>query len=53
MAAIRQQISELKEEKEQMKQSMAPTNKIINALRDKISVVKGKESVYDKEKQLK
>ena len=32
---------------------MAPTNKIINALRDKIALVKGKESVYDKDRQSK
>ena len=32
---------------------MAPTNKIINALKDKIAKVKSKESVFDKDKQLK
>jgi len=32
---------------------MAPTNKIINSLRDKITKVKSKETVFDKDKQLK
>lgn len=32
---------------------MAPTNKIINSLRDKITKVKSNETVFDKDKQLK
>ena len=29
---------------------MAPTNKVINALKDRISKVKSEESVFDKDK---
>lgn len=32
---------------------MAPTNKIINSLKVRINKVKGEESVFDKDKQLK
>lgn len=32
---------------------MAPTNKIINSLKERINKVKSEESVFDKDKQLK
>jgi len=32
---------------------MAPTNKIINALKERIGKVKSEEGVFDKDKQLK
>ena len=50
---MRSQIAELKEEREAVKKELAPTNKIINSLKEKIGKVKDKESVFDKEKQLK
>jgi len=32
---------------------MAPTNKIINSLKERITKVKSEETVFDKDKQLK
>jgi len=49
----RAKIAELKEQREAVKASLAPTNKIVNSLKERIGKVKGEESVYDKEKQLK
>ena len=46
-------INELKAEREQINKDMAPTKKIINSLRDKITAVKKEESVFDNAKQLK
>ena len=49
----RAKIAELKEQREAVKASLTPTNKIVNSLKERIGKVKGEESVYDKEKQLK
>ena len=43
-------INELKAEREQINKDMAPTKKIINSLRDKITAVKKEESVFDNAK---
>jgi len=50
---IRKQYTELKEQREAIKQSMAPTNKIINSLKERVSKIKAQESVFDNAKQLK
>jgi len=47
---VRAQITQLKEDREAIRQAMAPTNKIINSLRDKITKVKSNETVFDKDK---
>jgi len=44
---LRHQIAAIKEEREKVKLSMTPTNKIINSLKEKITQVKKKESVFD------
>ena len=46
-------MNELKQQREEVKKSMQPTQKIIASLKERISKVKSEESVYDKEKQLK
>ena len=49
----RAKLAELKQQREAIKTSLTPVSQIVNALKEKIGQVKGQESVYDKEKQLK
>lgn len=53
IAAIKEQINEHRREKDEIRQSMAPTNKIINSLKERIDKVKASDSEFDKDKQLK
>lgn len=50
---FRRKIAAIKEEREKVKTSLAPTNKIISSLKEKITQVKKKESVFDQSKKLK
>ena len=53
IAALKVQIADLRSKKDEIRQSMAPTNKIINSLKDRISKIKNTDTAFDKEKQLK
>ena len=47
---LRARLAELKQQRETVKTSLNPINKIVNSLKEKIGKVKSEESVYDKEK---
>ena len=49
----RKELTDLREEVKRMKEAMAPTNKIIRALNERINKVKEEDNVYDKKKQSK
>jgi phosphoglycerol transferase MdoB-like AlkP superfamily enzyme len=53
IAKIRAKIADLRTKKDEIRNEMAPTNKIINSLKGRIDKVKSEESVFDKDKQLK
>ena len=51
--AIRAQIAAVKEQREEAKKALTPTNKIISSLKEKIGSVKKNETVFDERKKLK